>query len=110
MRASEKLKLHYEEIMTLKEKHNLKDLAIFGSVARGEDTESSDVDFIIVPDPNNVYSLYNFAADAGKVLGFACNVLDFSDEGNKRLDIYNNAVNDRAEMITFSEVNRVGKL
>lgn len=109
MRASEKLQLHYEEIMRLKEKHKLKDLAIFGSVARGEDTEISDVDFIVVPDPENIFSLYSFVADAGKVLGFKCNVLDFSDESNKRLDIYKNAVKDRVEMITFSKVNRISK-
>lgn len=102
MRASEKLKLHYEEIMALKTKHKLQDLAIFGSVARGEDTEKSDVDFIVIPDPENVFSIYNFLFDANKVLGFKCNVLSIQEGENLTSPVYVNALRDRVEMIEFS--------
>lgn len=102
MRASEKLKLHYKEIMALKTKHKLQDLAIFGSVARGEDTEKSDVDFIVIPDPENIYSLYDFCADVEEVLGFKCNVLSTQEGEDLTSPVYVNALRDRAEIIEFS--------
>lgn len=36
-----------EEILTIAEKHGAFNVRIFGSVARGEETENSDIDFLI---------------------------------------------------------------
>lgn len=36
-----------EEILNIAAKHGAYNLKIFGSVARGEETESSDIDFLI---------------------------------------------------------------
>lgn len=36
-----------EDILTLAAKHGAFNVRIFGSVARGEDTENSDIDFLI---------------------------------------------------------------
>jgi predicted nucleotidyltransferase len=48
MLPSEIVKLHREEILQLMQKYpRLTNLRIFGSVARGEDTVESDVDFVV---------------------------------------------------------------
>lgn len=50
MRPSEILKERYGEVQAIARKYKgigLKRLLVFGSVARGEDTEGSDIDFII---------------------------------------------------------------
>jgi predicted nucleotidyltransferase len=38
---------HREEILKLAEKHGASNVRVFGSVARGEATETSDVDFLV---------------------------------------------------------------
>jgi predicted nucleotidyltransferase len=39
------------EILEIARKHGVKDIRVFGSVARGEATEKSDVDFLIQAGP-----------------------------------------------------------
>ncbi|MFK0732960.1 MAG: nucleotidyltransferase family protein [Gloeotrichia echinulata GP01] len=43
-----------EEILNIAAKHGAYNLRIFGSVARGEDTEISDIDFLIDYDLNTI--------------------------------------------------------
>ena len=43
-----------EEILSLAAKHGAYNVRIFGSVARGEDTENSDIDFLIDYDLSNI--------------------------------------------------------
>ncbi len=43
-----------EEILNIAAKHGAYNLRIFGSVARGEDTEISDIDFLIDYDLNQI--------------------------------------------------------
>ena len=47
MKVSEKLHSLRPEIMRIAKKHGARNLRVFGSVARGEDTESSDLDLLI---------------------------------------------------------------
>lgn len=102
MKPSEKLKLHYKEIVALQQQLLLHDLALFGSVARGEDTNESDVDFLVLPDPNNVFSLYIFTAKAKAILDCSVNVLSLSEKEDLTLPIYKNALKDRIELKAFS--------
>jgi predicted nucleotidyltransferase len=46
MRPSEILKLKRAEVLQIAEKYGVKNLRVFGSVARGEDDEKSDVDLL----------------------------------------------------------------
>lgn len=47
MRPSEALKLHKEAILEVLKRYPVKNPRVFGSVARGEDTEDSDIDIVI---------------------------------------------------------------
>ncbi|MEC5398254.1 nucleotidyltransferase family protein [Uliginosibacterium sp. H1] len=46
MKPSEALRLHRDEVMALARAHHVLSLRVFGSVARGEDREDSDLDLI----------------------------------------------------------------
>lgn len=47
MRVEELLKAHREEILQIAAKHGAYNVRVFGSVARGEASENSDIDFLI---------------------------------------------------------------
>lgn len=47
MRLKQLLQEKREEILSIAAKHGAYNLRIFGSVARGEETEASDIDFLI---------------------------------------------------------------
>lgn len=54
MRASELLEQHTDEIKLIAKRYEpegVKNLRVFGSVARGEDTERSDIDFLVDAEP-----------------------------------------------------------
>lgn len=65
MRPSEILALHKDEILERFEKHpKLSNLRVFGSVARGEDTEESDIDFLIEAAPDaSLFDIGRFCSD-----------------------------------------------
>ena len=50
----EKLLKHREQVLTIASKHGAFNVRIFGSVARGEDTPESDIDFLVDYDPEKV--------------------------------------------------------
>lgn len=43
----EELKTYREEILTLAQRHHAPNIRVFGSVARGEATKNSDIDFLV---------------------------------------------------------------
>jgi uncharacterized protein len=57
MRPSENLKRHRELVLSIASKHRTENLRMFGSIARGEDTETSDID--LLDDPLHGTTLLN---------------------------------------------------
>lgn len=49
MRPSQALDLHRERIRQIALSHRVQDIRVFGSTARGEDTEDSDLDLLVEP-------------------------------------------------------------
>jgi hypothetical protein len=47
------IEAHRDEINTLVHRHRGRTVALFGSVARGDDTSTSDVDFLVEFDSNS---------------------------------------------------------
>ena len=47
MRPSEAIACHRDAILAIAERNGLSNLRVFGSVARGEDKEGSDVDLLV---------------------------------------------------------------
>ena len=53
--ADEILKSKRNEILSLATKHGIKNLRVFGSVARGQAGPKSDVDFLVEVEPGRTY-------------------------------------------------------
>ena len=58
MALKEQLQERRDEILAIAAKHGAFNVRIFGSVARGEETENSDVDFLIDYDLNKISSWF----------------------------------------------------
>ena len=58
MKIKELLKEKRENIVNIAAKHGAYNIRIFGSVARGEDTEKSDIDFLIDYDSSQTTSWF----------------------------------------------------
>ena len=71
-----KLRKHRDEVIAIAAKHGLVNVRVFGSVARGDETGSSDID--LVADPTRVISLMEYAGvelELAKVLGVKVDVV-----------------------------------
>ena len=76
MKPSAALQTHRSEIRRIVAAHNASNPRVFGSVARGEDTESSDLDLLI--DPTPITSLFDIGAirhELTQLLGVRVDVL-----------------------------------
>jgi predicted nucleotidyltransferase len=51
MRPSEALALHRHRIRQIALRHRVREVLVFGSTARGEDVEGSDLDLLVEPTP-----------------------------------------------------------
>ena len=70
------------DIVRLAEEHCVGDVRVFGSVLRGDNTEASDVDFLISPRPGcTLLDLGGLLADLEDLL--QCRVDLVSDDGLK---------------------------
>ena len=66
----EELKAYREEILVIAKRHHAPNIRVFGSVARGESTEDSDVDFLVdVAPEQSVLDLISLIYDLSDLLG-----------------------------------------
>lgn len=76
MKASEALDSHRAAIRPVVESHRARNARVFGSVLRGQDTDSSDLDLLIDPTPET--TLFDIGAirhELDKLLGVSVDVL-----------------------------------
>ena len=76
MKPSHALQLHRTEIRCVVESHHARNARVFGSVLRGRDTDSSDLDILI--DPTSETTLMDVAAiqvELQRILGVSVDVL-----------------------------------
>lgn len=70
MSAQELLELHRPEIMRLASVHGARNLRVFGSVARGDADERSDIDLIVEVEPGrSLLDLGGLQVDLEALLG-----------------------------------------
>jgi uncharacterized protein len=71
MTLLDEIRAHREEILAIAQQCGLKDIKIFGSVARGEETPESDVDFLVtaIPDLELCLETFGFPSDVSDILG-----------------------------------------
>jgi uncharacterized protein len=70
MQTDEQLKEKREEILRIAASREAKNVRIFGSVARGDADESSDIDFLVDMEPNrNLLDLGALLTDLRELMG-----------------------------------------
>ncbi len=70
MKPSEALARHRDEVLAVMTRYPVSNPRVFGSVARGEDEEGSDLDLLVHPDPSMSYfDLARLALDIEAILG-----------------------------------------
>jgi predicted nucleotidyltransferase len=80
---TQKIQVQRQAILSLAEIYGASNLRIFGSVARGEDTPTSDLDLIIDLEPNrSLFDLGGLAMDLQALLG--CSVDIVTEKGLKQ--------------------------
>ena len=75
----EKLRRYREDILTLAQQYHSANVRVFGSVARGEATETSDVDFVIDVTPEqDLFDFIRFSRAVEELLGCKVDVVHSS--------------------------------
>ena len=82
MRLQELLKAKREDILRLAAEHGARHICIFGSVARGDDDDQSDIDFLVEMEPGrSLLDMGGLLMDLQELLG--CQVDVVSVQGLK---------------------------
>lgn len=76
MALKELLEEKREEILSIAAKHGAYNIRVFGSVARGEETEESDIDFLVDYDLNKISSWFPSGL-----------IIDLESFFNRRVDV-----------------------
>lgn len=67
------------QINSIAQKHGISGVYVFGSVARGENTASSDVDFLVKMKPGaSLFGTAGFSYEVEKLLGIPVDVVPLS--------------------------------
>lgn len=70
MKPSQLLQQHREEVLRLSIQFGIRNLRIFGSVARGEDVEGSDLDLLVAfPESASLFDALKFQERLEQLLG-----------------------------------------
>ena len=78
----DQVRIHRNEVLNLAEKRRTTNVRIFGSVARGDATENSDLDFLVTPKPGcSLMDLGGLLMDLQDL--FNCKVDVVTDDGIK---------------------------
>jgi predicted nucleotidyltransferase len=76
MNKKEILQLHHAEILNVAQKHGATSVKVFGSVARDEATDASDLDFLIeMEEGRSLFDLGGLQYDLQEILGCRVDVV-----------------------------------
>jgi len=81
MRPSEALQRHRDALLALSARYGLRNVRVFGSAARGEDQDGSDLDLLVdpTPDATTLLDVVAMKDDAQKLLGVSVDVRTIAD-------------------------------
>ncbi|MER2536522.1 MAG: nucleotidyltransferase family protein [Rhizobiaceae bacterium] len=92
MRPSEALARHRDEVLAILARYPVSNPRIFGSVARGEDREGSDLDMVVdAVGPFSYFDMADLAIDLERLLGCP---IDIGTARSLRADVARNATTD----------------
>lgn len=76
MHADELLSKHREEILSIASRYGARDVRVFGSVARGEADDASDIDFLVeLPAGKSLLDLGGLVVELSELLGCPVDVV-----------------------------------
>lgn len=76
MRPSQALAAYREAIRTIASRHRVRNIRVFGSVLRGEDTDGSDLDLLVEPtEHTTLLDLGAIQFEVSELLGMGVDVL-----------------------------------
>ena len=76
MKPSDALRLHRDAARRVVEAHRTRNARVFGSVARGDDTDSSDLDILVDPTPETtLFDIGAIRSELRQLLGVPVDVL-----------------------------------
>lgn len=64
----EQLRAYKPQILALAKEHGVGNVRVFGSVARGDADEASDVDLLVTPDEKTGIEFFRFCIDVENIL------------------------------------------
>jgi uncharacterized protein len=80
MKPSDSLRAHREQVLGAISRYPVRNPRIFGSVARGDDLETSDVDILVDPEEHtSYYDIADLELELSAILGFNVDVLTPGD-------------------------------
>jgi predicted nucleotidyltransferase len=80
MKPSDALRANREALRALAERHHLRNLRVFGSVAMSADDDDSDLDLLVDAPPGvTLFDLGGFQVRAAKLLGVSVDVVTAGD-------------------------------
>ncbi|MGL4489709.1 MAG: nucleotidyltransferase family protein [Rhizobiaceae bacterium] len=84
MRPSEALSAHREEALAIISKYPVTNPRVFGSVARGDDTENSDIDIVVDPlETCSYYDLFRIEDAVSRLLNMRVEVHTMAEFSNR---------------------------
>ena len=85
MKPSEALLLHRNEMLAVAERHHARNVRVFGSVVRGEDTEQSDLDLLVEFEKcPTLFALSDFQFELEEILNVPVEILPEDDTPRMR--------------------------
>jgi predicted nucleotidyltransferase len=91
-RPTDRLRAHREEVLTVIARCGGENPRVFGSVARGEDTPTSDLDIVVRVRPGAAWEFVSMARCLDEVLGVSVDVVSEAAIGPKHAAILAEAV------------------
>jgi len=76
MKPSELLDRHRAEVRQIALRHGMRSVSVFGSVVKGTDTDSSDLDLLVEPTPTtSTFDIGGVQFEVSELLGIQVDVL-----------------------------------
>lgn len=98
-RPSQTLKRHHEKVLEILRQAKIENARVFGSVARGEDTVESDIDFLIGPEISiGLLGITSLILQLQDLLGVSVDIVMESSRNRGKLQ---DALRDAVELESF---------
>ncbi len=108
MKPSEAILLHQNEILAVADRHHARNVRVFGSVVRGEDTDQSDLDLLVEFEKTpTLFDLSGFQSDLEEILDVPVEILSEDDVPGLRDHIREEIVSEAVPLETFQRLHLV---